>query len=190
MPVFARAAAAGARAGLGSDIQANNSPDMFTQMRLAMHTVTAAAHQHDLETRGTGALERPAVDPATVFHHVTLGGAQAIGLGDRVGSLEVGKAADVVVLRLSSLWHLPVIDPMATIVQHASARDVETVLVGGDVVKRNGVLPNAHTQEASKLMGAAWERLDAQVAARGGVRPELPDGLWDQVVGAVNTNMA
>jgi cytosine/adenosine deaminase-related metal-dependent hydrolase len=189
LPVFARAAAAGARAGLGSDIQANNSPDMFTQMRLAMHTVSASVHQRQLDAGGTGTLQRPALDPATVYHHATLGSAEAIGLGDQVGSLEVGKAADVVLLRLSSLWHLPVIDPMATIVQHASVRDVETVVVGGDVVKRNGTLPAAQAREAAQLMAAAWERLEAQVAARGGVRPELPDGLWDQVVDAVNTNM-
>ena len=64
--------------------------------------------------------------------------AQALGLGDRIGSLEVGKQADVVLMDLRSPNLVPVFDdPVATIVYNANRHDVDTVWVAGKMLVEN-----------------------------------------------------
>ena len=62
------------------------------------------------------------------------------GLDDRTGSLTPGKQADIVLLRAGDLNLFPVADPVVSVVMHASAGNVDTVLVGGRFVKRDGKL--------------------------------------------------
>ena len=63
-------------------------------------------------------------------------GAQACGLGDRIGSLMPGKIADVVLIDTHAPHLCPIHDPLATLVYSACAADVHTVIVGGRVVVR------------------------------------------------------
>ena len=180
-PIFARAVQRGIPVGLGTDIQANNPADAFTQMRLGMHAETARANQPILDAWGTGALHGVAVTPAEVLHHATLGGAQVLGLDDITGSIELGKAADLILVRSDRLHHRPMLDPMATLVMHSRVSDVDTVLVAGEVLKRGGTLDSASSSKAADLVDAAWERLDPQIEARGGRLPARPDGLLEQM---------
>jgi 5-methylthioadenosine/S-adenosylhomocysteine deaminase len=62
------------------------------------------------------------------------------GVGDRAGSLTPGKQADVVVLDATALNMAPVIDPVAAVTLCADVSNVETVLVAGQVRKRDGRL--------------------------------------------------
>ncbi|MGW2706305.1 amidohydrolase family protein [Streptomyces sp. NPDC001340] len=70
----------------------------------------------------------------------TVDGAQACGLGARTGSIRPGKDADVILLRADDLTVFPVTDPAATIVSAGHPGLVDTVLVAGCVVKRDGAL--------------------------------------------------
>ena len=179
-PIFARAAALGVTVGLGSDLQANNSPDAFAQMRLARQAENGRRNQHLLDDGGTGALDGVAVTVRQALHLATLGGATALGLGDATGSVEVGKAADLVLVRHDRIGQRPVVDPFATVVMHSGPGDVDTVLVGGEVVKRAGRLV-ADVGRASGLVEAAWESLSARMVERGGPAPALPEGMVEQM---------
>ncbi|HEU4770262.1 MAG TPA: 5'-deoxyadenosine deaminase [Pyrinomonadaceae bacterium] len=115
----------GVSVSLGADGAAcNNRLDMFTEMR------TAALLQK--------ALHGPEVLPANrVLRMATIDGARAMGLDAEIGSLEVGKRADVSVVRLSGLHTTPAVETVSTLVYAAEATDVETVLIDGQLVMRD-----------------------------------------------------
>jgi 5-methylthioadenosine/S-adenosylhomocysteine deaminase len=68
---------------------------------------------------------------ATVLRMATLNGARALGLDQETGSIEVGKAADLVLLDVSRSRHQPVRDPVATVVHACCADDVVATVIDG-----------------------------------------------------------
>lgn len=110
---------------LGADGAAcNNRLDMFTEMRLAALLQKAVQGPE-------------AVSAQTVLRMATIGGAKAMGLGKQLGSLEVGKKADVILVRLEQLHTTPHVDPVSSLVYSALASDVETVIIDGRLVMRD-----------------------------------------------------
>lgn len=77
---------------------------------------------------------------ADAFRLATLGGAEALNLGNQIGSIEVGKKADIVVFDTDSANLAGIDDPISGITFHATNADVELVLVNGEIVKRDGKL--------------------------------------------------
>ncbi|HEV8610620.1 MAG TPA: type II toxin-antitoxin system prevent-host-death family antitoxin [Thermoanaerobaculia bacterium] len=111
------------RLGLGTDGAAsNNDLDMIGEMG-------SAARLHKVAT-----LDPTAAPARAVLRMATLGGAEALHMQDRVGSLEPGRRADVVVLGLSSPAALPLFDPVSHVVYSARSDAVETVIVEGRVL--------------------------------------------------------
>ena len=118
----------GISVSLGADgAPCNNRLDMFTEMR------TAALLQK--VRRGPQAL--PAL---TALRMATIEGAKALGLADEIGSIEIGKKADLMLLNLNHLHTMPQPDLVSTIVYAAQASDVDTVLIDGRIVLQNGSL--------------------------------------------------
>ncbi len=119
--------AAGVPVGLGTDGAAsNNDLDMFGEM-------DTAAKLHKFATGD------PAAMPAeTVFRMATAGGARVLNLHDRIGSLEVGKRADIVLVETRSAHLTPLYRPYSHLVYAARGSDVSTVLVNGRIVVRDG----------------------------------------------------
>ncbi len=89
MPL-ARYLAAGIRVGLGSDVAAGPDAPLFSVMRAGAYTQNAL--------RAAGLTDAPPLSPGDWLRLGTLGGADALGLGDQIGSLEVGKEADLIVV--------------------------------------------------------------------------------------------
>ena len=140
--------AAGCRVGIGADgAPCNNRLDAFAEMRLA-----ALIQKPRL---GPDAL------PATqVLELATLGGARALGLESEIGSIEVGKCADVTVLDLAEPHAQPEsADLMSRIVYSARAADVRHVIVDGRIVVRDGELKTANVAEIRRDANAATARL-------------------------------
>ncbi len=129
----------------------NNRLDMFTEMR------TAALLQK--------ALHGPEVLPAKrALRMATIDGARALGLGNEIGSLEVGKRADVIVVRMDLLHSTPHPTDLASAITYsAQASDVKTVVIDGQLVMREGKLLTVDEQtvvdeanrEAELLMNRA-----------------------------------
>jgi 5-methylthioadenosine/S-adenosylhomocysteine deaminase len=81
----------------------------------------------------------------------TLDGAHVAGLEDRTGSLTPGKQADVVVIDGTGAGMAPIIDPVAAVVLCADTSNVETVIIGGKVQKRDGKLVADWTSARKRL---------------------------------------
>jgi cytosine/adenosine deaminase-related metal-dependent hydrolase len=91
----------------------------------------------------------------------TLEGARQFGLDNRIGSLTPGKQADIVLIRHDSIHMSPVNHPVAAVVQSASARDVDTVLIAGKVRKRHGTLVGVDVERVRRLIYEARDHLFA-----------------------------
>jgi 5-methylthioadenosine/S-adenosylhomocysteine deaminase len=115
----------GVSVSLGADGAAcNNRLDMFTEMR------TAALLQK--------ALHGPEVLEANrVFRMGTIDGARALGLEAEIGSLEVGKRADVAVVKLNQVHTSPEAEVVSSLVYAAEASDVQSVVIDGRLVMHN-----------------------------------------------------
>jgi len=74
------------------------------------------------------------------FRLATLGGAEALNLSHLIGTVEVGKKADLVLFDAESVNLAAIADPFQGITFHATNADVDTVMVNGEIVKRNGQL--------------------------------------------------
>ena len=129
----------GSAPSLGVDIESFIGGDMFAVLRVALQ---AERHAEDLATIAkTGrAPERISVPCREALRWATLEGARMLGMERRIGSLAPGKQADVLLLRGEDLNLFPVTDPVAAIVLHANAANVDTVLVAGKIAKRAGKL--------------------------------------------------
>ena len=144
--------ASGVRVGLGSDsVASNNRMDILDEARLAVLMQRAR-------------LDSPtAVPAAAALELATLGGARALGLDDRVGSLEVGKEADLTAFSLRARRAVPVHDPAAAAVFALSGCEAKFVAVAGRVLLRDGRLVHedqtlgARVQAAAERL-AAWSR--------------------------------
>lgn len=139
-PVAERARLAGARSSLGIDIVSNFAGDMFAQMR---HMLQATRALENLELQRQGRAPRSIrLKTRDVLRLATLGGAEALGLADRIGSVEPGKQADLVLVRTDAIHMAPAGDAVAAVVLYANASDVDAVFVAGRSLKRNGQLLN------------------------------------------------
>src|SRR5262249_53601464 len=96
----------------------------------------------------------------------TMGGARAMGMEREFGSLEPGKRADLIMLDYHALGLQPVLDPVQNLVYHAHARDVELVMVDGNVLVDGGEITTVDRGaviDAARLAArAAWSRFEAK----------------------------
>ena len=129
----------GISVSLGADgAPCNNRLDMFTEMR------TAALIQKALH----GAEALPSL---RMLRMATIDAARALGLENEIGSIEIGKCADLALLNLEALHTTPHPDPVSAIVYAAEASDVETVIIDGRVVMRNGELTTLDEPEVVRV---------------------------------------
>ncbi|CZR63597.1 probable atrazine chlorohydrolase/guanine deaminase [Phialocephala subalpina] len=138
---------AGVNVGIGCDgAPCNNTLDLFQEMRLA-----AWIHKgYNLDPKVVSAEE--------ALEMATINGAKALGLDGTIGSLEVGKKADFVGIKLKRAHQVPNYDPVATIVYSTNAGDVDLVVVNGKVVVKDGKLTTideATTMKEGIAAGAA-----------------------------------
>jgi Cytosine deaminase and related metal-dependent hydrolases len=137
--------AAGVWPSLSGDTETMGSGDMFTQMRLALCEYRLKA--------GTGQTAPGAPDTLSledVLRMATMAGARTLGLSHTLGSVTPGKAADLIMVNTRSINLTPVSDPIGCVVMAAHPGNVDTVVVGGRVLKRGG-----------ELVGVDIERLRA-----------------------------
>jgi cytosine/adenosine deaminase-related metal-dependent hydrolase len=102
--------------------------DMFAIMK-AIHNVANGEAKSEFAMPARKALEM-----------ATMGGARALGIADRIGSLTPGKRADIILVRTTDLNMAPFTDPVHMIVQSASPSNVDTVVIDGRILKRGGKL--------------------------------------------------
>jgi cytosine/adenosine deaminase-related metal-dependent hydrolase len=127
---------AGVTVMLGSDGTApDRSTDMFRHMFQAMRYHQRAAR------------DEAVLPPGKALEMITIDAAKGLGMADRIGSLEVGKQADIITVDLSAPHMLPANMPVHRVVYFAGGADVRDVVVAGEILMRDRVVP--HVDEAA-----------------------------------------
>jgi 5-methylthioadenosine/S-adenosylhomocysteine deaminase len=156
-PATGPALSRGIVSGFGIDTICSAGTDLFSEMRLALAAERSRANAPTL-ARGE---QVPAVDlhQRDMLRLATIDGARVWHLEDEIGTLTPGKQADIAIIDMRSPHLDGFGDPVAVMVLGAGPADVETVIVGGDVVKRHGVLAGDQVEQARKLMHATRQHL-------------------------------
>ncbi|MDP9793268.1 cytosine/adenosine deaminase-related metal-dependent hydrolase [Catenuloplanes nepalensis] len=168
----------GITTSLSTDSSVLVSGDMFHAMRATLGADRALGH---IEAHAAGeTVTDNELRAADVLRYATLGGAEAIGLADRIGSIAVGKRADLVLIKNDrNPAMFPIIHPAGHVVQQANAGDVHTVLVDGRLVKKDGVLLlDTRLAEARRAVRDSVDRLRDgmdEAAWNAGLTPSRPD---------------
>ena len=135
--------AAGITVGIGTDsVASNDRMDLLEEARLATLMASAREARHD------------ALGAVRVLELATLGGARALGLADEIGSLEVGKAADLAAFAIPP-HRLPVHEPVPALVYSLSGLPATFVAVAGRVRVRDGRLVDADDALAGRVQATA-----------------------------------
>lgn len=140
--------ARGMNIGLGSD---NMSGDMVEAMRLAL--IIARLRTGDNQ----------ALKALQVLEMATINGAHALGMQDEIGSLEVGKKADLVLIDADQPHWVPLIDPVANLVHGGLGTDVSQVWVDGQPLVVDGIVVSMDQREVLRRAQAAAQALWAKM---------------------------
>ncbi len=151
------------RPGLGVGRETMAPGDLFAQMRAVISV--QHARYFDLKLAGKAGLPN-LLNTRETIKFGTAYGAFAVGLGDVTGTLEPGKAADVIILRTDrpNIW--PINDPIGAVVWGMDTSNLDWVFVGGEVVMRGGSL--VADTEATRRLALDAHRL---VLERSGLQP-------------------
>ena len=146
---------AGVLVGLGTDGAAsNNDLDMWEEMRLA-------AFLQKVDTMD------PTVLPAnTILRMATKGGAEAIGLAESIGSLEVGKRADIIQVAFDDVHFVPIYDVISHLVYVADEQDVASVTIDGQLLMQDGEFLTIDTERVRKEAIELAARIQSSLAER------------------------
>ncbi len=130
----------GINVGLGTDGQGSgNNLDMFEAMR------TAALLQGGIHENEDRIESRDAIKMATIE------GAKLLGLDNKIGSIEVGKEADIIIVdntpSLNNIKLVPNKDTISNLVYNTDGRNVETTIVGGEILMENREIKNLSVQK-------------------------------------------
>jgi 5-methylthioadenosine/S-adenosylhomocysteine deaminase len=146
----------GVTVSLGTDSPcSNNTADMFEVMKTA-----ALVHK--------GVAKDPTVLPAAqVLEMATIGGARALSWENEIGSIEVGKKADLAIIDFRKPHLCPFYNEESHLVYAAKASDVETVIINGKIKMEGRKLKTVNTEEvmetAEKVRDDLLDKLDANV---------------------------
>jgi 5-methylthioadenosine/S-adenosylhomocysteine deaminase len=138
----------GITVSLGTDSPcSNNTADMFEVMKTA-----AILHK--------GINKNPTIMPAEkVLEMATIEGAKALSWENEIGSIEVGKKADLSIINLRKPHLCPVYDEASHLVYAAKASDVETVIINGRIVMENRKLTTLNIEKIMQMVEKAKNRL-------------------------------
>ena len=150
---------AGIKIGIGADDQScSDLSDPFQNLRMGLYSIRSLYKDASV------------LSPGDVLHFHTLGGAEILGIDSKVGSLEVGKFADFLVVDPRRPDTGPVHDPVATYVLACSLRNLQQVYVGGELVADGSDLTR---QDEARIRTEVDTRVARLKAARDGSVPTL-----------------
>ena len=144
---------AGVNVALGTDANAaNNGADLLRDLKWVAYL------------QKLGKADPTVVTREQVLEAATIGGAQALGLDAIIGSIEVGKRADLIVLRTDAPHWTPTLNIVSNVVYSSSGADVDTVMIDGRIVMEGRRML---TLDEDEVLGEARERSAALVASTG-----------------------
>jgi cytosine/adenosine deaminase-related metal-dependent hydrolase len=184
---FGAAERRGIKPTLSTDTMTLISGDLFVQMRLAL------AFKRWADSEQTNLARADAQQVSTSAHQAlewtTINAADALGLADRIGSITVGKRADLILVGGLAINQHPHIDPVGTLAFQTCPDDVRTVLVDGKVVKRNGVLEGVKLAELAERADESAHAILGRVHASAQQLPGTPAAAFDQMADLIDMNL-
>lgn len=138
-PVAFRAADAGCNVGVGIDITSNQNNDLLASMRLLLQSERGRRHEPLL---GKSVPIKISPKSEEALYMATLGGAKVMGLDHMIGSITPGKRADLLILKCDDMNVVPMIHPIGTLMFNAHIGNIDTVMINGKVVKKDGQVTN------------------------------------------------
>jgi 5-methylthioadenosine/S-adenosylhomocysteine deaminase len=151
----------GVRVGLGTD-------GAISAGTLDMFRVVHAGVVGQQAIMGTPSYHRGVVSQQALFEVATMGGARSLSMDKEIGSLEVGKRADIILLDKASMDQFPDHDPLYTLSACSTGRDVRTVIIDGDIVMRDRQLMHIDQEDIKAQLQARlpsiMERFEAAMA--------------------------
>ena len=154
-PPIQKAIDMGVRPSLSIDVETSVPGDMFTQMRTVLSLQRGQIWERSLK----GEKELPAFLKARdVLEFATVEGAKANGLDSKIGTLTPGKEADIILLRTDRISVMPRNNAVGAVVTSMSPANVDTVLIGGQVKKRDGQLVGVDVARIGKLLDESRDR--------------------------------
>ena len=180
-PATGRLLDAGIRPSLSIDVCCSNGGHLFGTMRATIGTERGFDNEQARE-RGEASVEEMELTCRDVLEFATIEGARACGLDGKIGSLTPGKRADVIVVRADTFGMTPLNNPVGAFVYNAHPGLVDTILVDGKVVKRDGKLlgvdaarcGGSRSSRATTSSGVPAGKTAPGSAATGSRRPTRP----------------
>jgi len=162
MAITGRLLEFGAAPSLGVDLESSISGDMFSVARFALGTQRALDNAHSKDT------QHKLPDTSTIYckqalEWITIKGAQALNLDDKIGSLTVGKQADLVLISAEDLNMSPVHDPISSVVMQTSLANIDTVIIAGETRKEHGRLIYPKLGELKTQLVQSGKRLMSEL---------------------------
>ena len=168
---------------LGIDCHSNNSSSIPAEMRLGLQAARGFRNQRFIDAGKAPKKIEPSVEQ--VFNMGTIHGARALGMEDQLGSIAVGKLADLVIFdkttpaMVCAAEH----DPVVAIVMHSTQRDIDAVIVDGILRKRAGALVDVEVEkEATAIVGEtklAWKQVAKElVKSRARIQSRINGTDW------------
>jgi len=155
-PPIQKAIDTGIRPSLSVDVETSVPNDFFQQMRTVF-----SLQKNDVWARKLAGDKEPPkfLTVREVLEFATIEGARANGLDQKIGTLSPGKEADIILLRTDRLNVMPMNNAVGAVVTSMGPQNVDTVLIGGKVMKRNGQLVGVDFARLARLGEEARERL-------------------------------
>jgi cytosine/adenosine deaminase-related metal-dependent hydrolase len=145
-PATGRLLDAGVRPSLSIDVCCSNGGHLFGTIRATIGTQRGFD-----QAEAGGALKELKLSCRDVLEFATIEGARAVGMDTKIGSLTPGKRADVILIRTDNFGMTPLNNPIGAVVYNAHPGLVDTVLVDGEVVKRDGTLVGVDVARVRRL---------------------------------------
>jgi 5-methylthioadenosine/S-adenosylhomocysteine deaminase len=187
-PVFRQCVDNGIEPTLSCDIMSLNSGDMFSQMRLGLNFLRCMENDpYNVRHENPPSLTFTVRD---ALRWATQNGANACGLGSKVGSLTPGKKADVIVVKSNDYNMTPLPEAIGSVVYQAHAGNVDAVVVNGRVVKRDGALVGRDFDALRRLADDSREYLFSTVLAKGPILPGESQGWIEDLNAMAAANVA
>jgi cytosine/adenosine deaminase-related metal-dependent hydrolase len=163
-PITGRLLRLGSAPSLGVDLESGFSGDMFTVARLALGMQRAIDNAESRELKNS-LPETSTIYCRQVLEWITIQGAKALKLDHEIGSLSVGKKADIVMIHADELNMWPIHDPVSSVIMQTSLLNIDTVIINGEIKKQSGKLIHDGIAEGKALLHESGMRLMKELRA-------------------------
>ena len=168
-PATGRLMKAGIKPSLSIDVCSSNGGHMFGTMRAAIGTQRGFDNE-DARNAGKASVDEMELTCRQVLEFATIEGARACGMDSKIGSLTPGKRADIILVRTDTWSMTPLNNPIGQFVYNAHPGLVDTILVDGKVVKRDGKLLTADFARVRRLANDARDDIVRRAAGKNGLQ--------------------